>query len=275
MQGGAMRGLFTAGVMDVLMENGIDFDGAIGVSAGAVFGVNFKSKQIDRVHRYISKYASDYRFGSLKSWIKSGNIYDVKFCYYDLPFVLDKFDTETFTNNPMEFYVGCSDVETGLPVYQKLYDGGQRDLKYMLASASMPIVSKIVEVDGKKLLDGGVTDSVPIKFFESLGYDKNLIVLTRPIDYIDEPDKVNFLMPLLYPKKFADAARTHHEVFNKTIEYINEGEKEGKYVVIRPEFPLPVGSIEKDISKLEEVYQHGRMVASKKLEEIKNYFNEK
>ena len=148
MEGGAMRGMFTCGVIDVLMENGARFDGAAGISAGAVFGCNFKSRQIGRAIRYNKKYCADPRFCSFRSLIKTGDMYGADFCYRELPDLLDPFDRETFRTDPMEFYVGATDVSTGKCVYHKCVDGGHTDIQWMRASASMPLVSRPVSVDG-------------------------------------------------------------------------------------------------------------------------------
>ena len=183
MEGGAMRGLFTAGVIDVMMEEEIEFDGAIGVSAGAAFGCNYKSKQIGRALRYNINYCKDKRYCSMKSLITTGNLYGAEFCYHELPDKLDIFDCETFENNPMEFYLVCTDVLTGKPVYKKCEKADYDCLEWMRASASMPLASKVVEIDGYKMLDGGVSDSVPLKYFESIGYDRNIVILTQPKSY--------------------------------------------------------------------------------------------
>ena len=161
LEGGAMRGLYTAGILDVLMEEKIQVDGVIGVSAGAVFGCNYKS-------------CGDKRYGTLHSLLKTGDIYDVDLCYHQIPEILDPFDNEAFAKNPAEFFVVCTDVETGKAVYHKCTDCGRDDLKWMQASASMPLVSKVVEIDGYKLLDGGVADSIPIMWFRRQGYKKDL-----------------------------------------------------------------------------------------------------
>ena len=161
LEGGAMRGLYTAGILDVLMEEKIQVDGVIGVSAGAVFGCNYKSGQIGRTLRYNMKFCGDKRYGTLHSLLKTGDIYDVDLCYHQIPEILDPFDNEAFAKNPAEFFVVCTDVETGKAVYHKCTDCGRDDLKWMQASASMPLVSKVVEIDGYKLLDGGVADSIP------------------------------------------------------------------------------------------------------------------
>ena len=183
LEGGAMRGMFTAGVIDVMMENGIEFDGAIGVSAGAAFGCNYKSRQIGRAIRYNMRFCNDPRYCGLRTLLKTGDLYSKDFCYKEVPLKHDIFDFETFRNNPMEFYVVCTDVETGKPVYKKCDNFDNNNFEWIRASASMPIVSNIVEIDGTKLLDGGVADSIPIRYFESIGYDKNVVILTQPRGY--------------------------------------------------------------------------------------------
>lgn len=273
MEGGAMRGLFTAGVTDVMMENGIEFDGAIGVSAGAAFGCNFKSGQIGRVLRYNVNYCRDKRYCSLRSLIKTGNLYGAEFCYHELPDKLDIFDVDAFNNSKMEFYAVCTDVETGGAVYKKCEKADYDCLEWIRASASMPLVSKIVEIDGYKLLDGGFADSVPLKYFEGIGYDKNVVILTQPKDYIK---KKNSLMPIMkiafgkYPE-FIKTIETRHIMYNETLEYIAEKEKNGEILAIRHKTALGVGKTEKNPEKLKATYELGREEAARRLEDIKNF----
>ena len=186
MEGGGMRGLFTAGVIDVFMENGIEFDGAAGVSAGAAFGCNIKSRQPGRVLRYNMAYCKDSRFCSMRSLLKTGDMFGAEFCYHTLPYELDLFDTEVYDTNPMEFHVVCTDVETGLPVYKNCMKADHIAMEWFRASASMPLVSRVVEVDGYKMLDGGIADSIPIAYFKSIGYDRNVVILTQPKEYRKE-----------------------------------------------------------------------------------------
>lgn len=268
MEGGAMRGMFTAGVIDVFMENNIDFDGAIGVSAGATFGCNIKSKQIGRCIRYNCKYARDKRFGSFWSWLKSGDLFDVQFCYHDIPTKLDVFDTKTFIENPMEFYVVATDIETGKPVYRKLYDGLGEDLEWIRASASIPIVSRIVEINGQKLLDGGISDSVPLSYFEKIGYEKNVVILTQPDSYRKKKNKMTPICRLMYQKypNFVHTFATRHLGYNRNIDYIRKQERMKKAFVIRPEQKLDVESAEKDPIKLKKVYEQGRRAAQKAID---------
>ena len=271
MEGGAMRGMFTAGVIDTFLENDITFDGAIGVSAGATFGCNLKSKQIGRAIRYNCEYCNDDRYGSFKSWLKTGDVFDVDFCYRELPFELDVFDTSTFTKNPMEFYVVGSNVETGKAEYFKCYDGLGHDLKWIRASASIPILSRIVNVDGYKLLDGGISDSIPLKYFESIGFDRNVVILTQPSFYRKKKNKLTPLCALMYRHypNFVKAFAERHIMYNDTVEYVQKKEKTGEIFVIRPDDKLDVSSMENDPNKLKAVYELGRTAGMKAIKERK------
>ncbi len=273
LEGGAMRGMFTAGVIDVLMENGIIFDGAIGVSAGAAFGVNYKTKQIGRVIRYNTQFCKDKRYCSVRSLLKTGDLYNADFAYGEVPLKYDPFDFDTYNSDPMEFYVVCTDIEKGEPVYHR-YDGwDDHGFDWIKASASMPLVSRTVDIDGKKLLDGGISDSIPIKYFENIGYDRNIVVLTQPRDYVKSKNKILPLIKMKYRKypKMAELMADRHNAYNNTISYITEREEKGELFVIRPDEALPVGRVEKDPEKLRAVYQIGRDVAEKQLDDVKRF----
>lgn len=273
LEGGAMRGLFTAGVMDVLMENRIDFDGAIGVSAGAAFGVNYKSKQIGRVLRYNKKYVRDKRYCGFRVLLKTGDIYSAKFCYDEIPNKLDIFDFDTYENNTMEFYTVLTDIETGEAVYHKYEGRSDHGFDWVRASASMPLVSKIVEIDGHKYLDGGVADSIPVKHFECLGYNRNVAILTQSDSYVKQRNKLIPLAKIKYKKypKLVETMANRHLVYNDTLTYVKNKEQAGDLFVIRPEKKLPVSRVEKDPQKLELAYQIGRETALKRLDELIEY----
>ncbi len=275
MEGGAMRGMYTAGVTDVFMENGITFDGAIGVSAGAVFGCNYKSNQPGRVIRYNKKYCNDKRYASFRSLVTTGNLYNVEFAYELLPTKLDPFDEETYENSPMEFYVVATDVVTGKPVYHKCDTGKGKDVDWMRASASMPLASKLVEIDGFKLSDGGTADSIPIKYFEGLGYDRNVIILTQPKGFVKTKNKFLPIIRRVFKKypEFIAALEKRHDKYNETIAYIEKREKEGNTFVIRPSEALNIGAREKDESELERVYQIGRADALKIVDNVKEFLS--
>lgn len=273
LEGGAMRGMFTAGILDVFMENDIDFDGAVGVSAGAVFGCNYKSKQIGRSIRYNKKYCTDDRYVSLKSWITTGDLYGAEFSYHTLPQELDIFDTDTFSKSPMDFYVVCTDMLTGRAVYHKCTDGGENDIQWMRASASLPFAARPVELAGRVLSDGGTSDSIPVKFMEYKGYDKLVVILTRPKGYVKHQTR---MMPVMnkvlrkYPKFLSTMSRRYIK-YNKTLEYIEQQERLGRLFVIRPDADLAIGKVCRKPDELERVYQIGQEKGLSELERIKKY----
>lgn len=273
MEGGAMRGMFTAGVIDVLMEAGVSFDGAIGVSAGAVFGCNYKSRQIGRVIRYNKAYCQDPRYVSFRSLLKTGDIYGEQFCYHELPDRLDPFDVKTYAENPMNFYVVCTDADTGKAVYHNCLKGDAEDIQWMRASASMPALSRFVKLDSYSLSDGGTADSIPVRFFESIGYDRNVVILTQPEGYVKKPNQLLPLLRILLWKNPAliHALENRHERYNETLAYIREQERSGNLLVIRPEAPLNIGAVERHPEELERVYQIGRKEGEKRLREVKKF----
>ena len=274
MEGGALRGMFTCGVIDVFLEENIVFDGAAGISAGAAFGCNFKSRQIGRAIRYNKKYRSDPRYCSVRSWVKTGDLFGVEFCYHELPDRLDPFDRETFRNNPMEFYVGATDVETGHAVFHKCSDGGAADIEWMRASASMPVVSRPVQIGKYTLLDGGIVDPVPFRYMENRGYDRNVIILTQPLGY-RKPKSSPAMQTLLkkYPA-VAKAMAVRHIRYNQQMDEIRERELAGKVLVIRPPQALGISRTEKDPAELERVYQTGRAEGKKQLERVRKFLED-
>lgn len=273
LEGGAMRGLFTCGVLDVLMEQNIEVDGAVGVSAGACFGCNIKSRQPGRALRYNLKYGRDKRYCSLQSFLKTGDLYNADFCYRQIPQVLDPFDYKALAANPMEFHMVVTSAETGKPAYVKLTDGLGKELEWMRASASMPLVSNMVEIDGHKYMDGGISDSIPLRYFESVGYNRNIVILTQPRDYVKEKNPLVWLMRLVYRKypKFVDAVAARHEMYNEETRYVFEQEKLGKVLVLCPDESLGISRTESDPAKLQGVYDRGRNLALKNLDAIRAF----
>ena len=274
LEGGAMRGLFTSGILDVMMETGIEPDGLIGVSAGAAFGCNYKSRQPGRAIRYNKRYARDKRYCSWQSWLKTGDLYNAEFGYHIIPKIYDVFDDKAFEQNPMEFYAVCTDVETGLPVYKKLEESTHLTYDWIRASASMPLASKVVELEGMKVLDGGVADSIPLKFFESIGYDRNVVILTQPEGYVKEHNR---LMPLMrialkkYPKMI-EALDQRHIMYNRQLEYVRQAEQEGRCIVIRPDAKLPIGHISHDPEEMQRVYELGRDTGLRNIDRLKEFY---
>lgn len=273
LEGGAMRGLFTAGVIDVLMENGVAFDGAVGVSAGAAFGCNYKSGQPRRVIRYNTRFCRDKRYCSVRSLIKTGDMFGADFCYHEIPEKLDIFDFETYKSSPMEFYVVCTDVTTGKPVYHRCDTMDRHELEWLRASASMPMAAKIVSIDGCDMLDGGISDSVPLKFMEDSGYDRNVVVLTQPRDYTKEKNKLMPLLKSVY-RKYPELLKTmenRHKMYNSELNYVRRAEHEKRAIVIAPEMKLPIGRVEHDPDVLREVYRLGRKAGVRNLAQVQKF----
>ena len=273
MEGGGMRGLYTAGVIDVLLENEITFDAAIGVSAGAAFGCNFKSKQHGRPLRYNLNYCKDPRYNSIRSLIKTGDLFGAEFCYKTLPFELDIWDQETYQNNPMDFYVVCSDIESGKPVYIKCNNGDEKDIQWIRASSSLPLVSRVVEIDGGKYLDGGIADSIPIEAFEKMGYRHNLVILTQPAGYVKGKNPTIPLLKLKMGKypNFIKTMAERHIVYNHQLQAVAEAKAKGRAFVIQPSKPLEVGRADKNPKNLQAAYDLGRADALSKITELKEF----
>ncbi len=269
LEGGGFRGIYTAGVLDVFLDHGISFDGVIGVSAGAVHGCSFLSSQKGRSINYYIKYCNDPRFMSFKSFLKTGDVVGVEFAYHELPEKLVPYDYDAFDKCKIPFYVVATNLETGKAEYIKMNDMLE-DIDYLRASATLPYLSRIVELDGKKYLDGGCADSVPIDAFREMGYTKNVVILTRPASYIKKKE-LRFLPKLIYRKypEFVSVLANRHEVYNRTAARIAELEKRGEIFVIRPENPLDIGRMEHDPEKVKSAYDAGVRSAENCVEELK------
>lgn len=273
LEGGAMRGMYTAGVLDIFMDNNIQIDGIIGVSAGALFGVNYLSKQRERSLRYSKRFLNDERYISLKSWITTGNLINKDFAFYDVPFIYDVFDNETFKQSPAWFYVTLTNVETGKAEYVKITDPFEQ-MEYFRATSALPYVSKMVEIEGNKYLDGGISDSIPLEKCRQLGFDKIIVVLTRPFEY--RKTKINgILRRLVYRKypKFIEVLANRYQNYNECVEKVVEAEKQGEIFVFRPSKTLPIKRIEKDLNKVQAMYDLGIEDAQRDMEALKAYLS--
>ncbi len=210
------------------------------------------------------------------SLIKTGDMYGADFCYHKLPEELDIFDNDAFEKSPMEFYVVCTDVLSGKPVYKKCDSLRGDNLQWIRASASLPLVSRIVEVDGKKMLDGGMSDAIPLKYFEDLGYEKNIVIMTRPEGYKKSKSKMSKVLDMLfrnYPG-IVKAMGNRYEMYNSAVSFAEKREKEGKALVLRPKEALPVKRTSKDAALLQKTYDIGRAMAIEKLSEIKAFLDD-
>lgn len=271
LEGGAMRGMFTAGVLDVFMEQGIRVDGVIGVSAGALFGVNYLSGQKGRVIRYNKRFNGDWKYMGLLPLLTEGNIVSTKYAYEEVPRRLDPFDEETYGKSEIPFYAVVTNVETGDPEYIQVTDVFEQ-MDVLRASGSMPFVSKPVEIDGKKYLDGGISDSIPYRWFRDQGYDKLIVVLTRDIGYRKQPFSKLAAKRLRkkYPKIEKKMLLRHYNYNTSAVE-LKKLEREGEAFIIRPSAPIRINKIEKDPEKLQEVYDLGRNDALAAMENLKKY----
>ena len=269
LEGGAMRGMYTAGVLDVFLDNEMKFDGIIGVSAGVLFGVNYLSKQRGRVIRYNKKFIKDKRYMGFWSLLTTGNIINKDFSFYEVPQKLDVFDNETFMKSDIDFFATVTNVETGEPEYIKLNDLFAQ-MEVLRATSAMPYVSQIVELENGKYLDGGVSDSIPVEKCKEMGNDKIIVILTRPLDYRKKKPK-EFIAKTYYRKypKFAKTLNNRYKMYNDTVEKIIELENKKEIFVIRPSKTLKIKRIEKDAEKLQEMYDLGLEDGQKALEDLK------
>lgn len=271
LEGGGVRGIYTAGVLDVFMEHGLVFDGVVGVSAGAIHGCSFLSNQNGRSIRYYKKYCKNPRFMSMKSWLKTGNVVETEFCYHELPEVLDPYDYEAFNKSTSKFYVVCTNIETGKAEYIRVKDM-KGEIDCLRASASLPYLSRIVEINGKKYLDGGCADSIPVKAFCKMGYDKNIVVRTRHAEYRKSKEQPT-LAKIVYRKypEFVKTLLQRHEMYNETLAEIAKMEQDGSVFVIQPKVPLDIGRLEGDPEKIQRVYDMGRADAAECMDRLINW----
>ena len=273
LEGGALRGIYTAGVLDVLLKSNIKVDKIIGVSAGALFGVNYKSNQPGRALRYNKKYCNNKNYMSYYSFFTTGNIVNREFCFDKLVNELDPFDYETYSNNNIDFYATVTNLETGKAEYHLIKDiRNEKDSEYLRASGSMPFVSRIVEVDGKKYLDGAIADSIPVDKMLTMSVDKIIVVPTRPIDF-RRRKKTAIFNKLKYKKypNFVDKLSNRYKMYNEEVERIIDLENQGKVFVIRPSRFVNIKRLEKNPEIIQEMYDLGVSDTKSKLKELKKY----
>ncbi len=273
LEGGAMRGMYTAGVLDRLWENGVWADGIVGVSAGALFGVNYLSGQAGRVIRYNKRFNADPDYLGLRPLLREGNLISTQYAYHDVPRKLDVFDDDAFRASGVPFYAVVTDLASGLPEYiriESVFD--QMDV--LRASGSLPFCSQPVSIGGRQYLDGGVSDSIPFEWMRRQGYDKLVVVLTRDESYRKKP-MPRWLSPLVYRGHPAFRAQlaSRHCAYNAAIDRLKEWEQSGRAFVLRPSRPIRIGRLEKDPDKLQSVYDLGLEDAKHQLARLKAYLN--
>jgi len=273
LEGGGMRGMYTCGILDVLMENRIYLDGMVGVSAGIAFGCNYKSRQIGRALRYNVRFAHDKRYSGMMSLLKTGNYYNAYFAYKLVPTHYDVFDYNVFEDSPMECYAVCFDVKSGEGVYHRLDHVNDDFFEWIRASASMPVVAQPVEVGGRLLLDGGLADSIPLEFMMSKGYQRNVVILTREEGFRKTAEHGMWLMKPMLRKwpKVIEALRHRPAHYNQQLQVVREQERLGNAFVFRPLKPLNVSRTTHDSKEMNRVYQQGREEALQRLDELKKF----
>lgn len=273
LEGGAKRGIYTAGVLDVFLENSIMPDAVFGVSAGAIHGCSYVAGQKERSIRYNLKYGNDPRFMSLKNWLKTGNVVDTDFCYHELPDKLDPFDHDAFEKSAAKFYAVCSNLETGKAEYILCQSLRGEKIDYLRASASLPFLSKIVEINGKKLLDGGICDSIPLRAAQGLGYGRNVVILTRPEGYRKKPAHNGWLAKLVYRRypAFAKAINQRYLMYNRELDDVFAQQRIGQTLVLQPSKLIKIGKMESDLGIVRQMYELGRRDALARLTEIKSF----
>ncbi len=275
LEGGAMRGMYTAGVLDELMENRIKIDGVIGVSAGALFGVNLLSGQEGRVIRYNKRFNHDKNYMGILPFLKEGNFVSTEYAYDIVPKQLDVFDEEAYKKaaETIPFYAVVSEVENGRPYYVRIRSVF-RQMDVLRASASMPFVSRPVRIGDLHYLDGGITDSIPFRWMASNGYDRLIVVLTRDLSYRKKPMSPKLIRAFYrkYPE-LEERLVQRHEVYNESADALKEWEKDGRAFVLRPSWPLCISRTETDPSKLQEVYEIGLADAEAQMDLLRSYTN--
>ena len=272
-EGGGLRGSYSGGILDILADKEIKFGGAVGTSAGAIHLCSFLSGQIGRNFRVDTIHSKSPRYMSLRNLLFTGDYFAFDYCYKQIPYKIDPFEFDKFTEQcqKTEFHVCITDVETGLAEYPRITDYRNEDeMNYIRASASMPILSKIVEIHGKKFLDGGVADSIPFEQMFKKGFERAVVILPRPLGY---RKKINKALPLVklayrhYPK-FVEAVATRHIRYNQALDKLAQLEAEGKVFIFRPSRLIKISDIESNKKKIANLYELGKEDAHTKMPEL-------
>ncbi|WP_270479343.1 MULTISPECIES: patatin-like phospholipase family protein [Collinsella] len=275
LEGGSFRCQFTAGVLDVFMENGVEVSACYGVSAGALSGLNYKSRQIGRANRVNLAFCNDSRYMGAKSFATSGSVVGYDFLLNDIQDRLDPFDNDAFEKNPMSLYAVATDVVFGTPAYLPV-ENAVLDVDALRATTSLPLMTQPVEMGDAIYLDGGVADSVPVEHaLEDAGFDRAIVVLTQDRTYKKGP--YEFLAAAharyaAYPY-LLEALENRHERYNEQREHIWEYERQGRALVIAPPQPVEVGHIEHDPAKLLALYIQGRQEGKRRLDEVRAFIS--
>ena len=274
-EGGGMRGVYTAGVLDYFMEKNLYFDDCYGVSAGACHISSYVSKQIGRSIKVTLDYINDKRYCSVNSLIKTGDMFGVEMLYDLIPNKLELYDYDTFNKFKGNFYSVVTNCKTGKAEYIKIKDM-KKDIIAVRASSSLPLLARIVEINGEKYLDGGITDSIPIKKSIEDNHRKNVVILTRDKTYRKKKSSFLPIFKLKYRKypNLVNAIENRYKMYNNTLDFIEEKVKTGEVFVIQPKEPVNISRVEKDKTKLKELYDKGYNDAKKCYEDLIKFINE-
>ena len=271
-EGGGMRGVYSSGVLDFFIEKDLFFENNYGVSAGACHLCSYLSKQYKRAFRVNVDYLNDKRYCSVHSLLKTGNLFGAEMLYDIIPNELDLFDYDTYNKNESNFYVVITDINTGKPEYVKIGDL-KKDIIYVRASSSLPLLAQNVKINDKEYLDGGISDSIPIKKSIADGNKKNVVILTRDNTYRKGKNSLMPIIKLKYKKypNFVKSMADRYIVYNEILDFIKELEDNGDVFVIRPKKPVNIGRTEKNREKLEALYNDGYNDAKDCYEELLKY----
>lgn len=271
-EGGGMRGVYSSGVLDFFIEKDLFFENNYGVSAGACHLCSYLAKQYKRAFRVNVDYLNDKRYCSVHSLLKTGNLFGAEMLYDIIPNELDLFDYDTYNKNESNFYVVITDINTGKPEYVKIGDL-KKDIIYVRASSSLPLLAQNVKINDKEYLDGGISDSIPIKKSIADGNKKNVVILTRDSTYRKGKNSLMPIIKLKYKKypNFVKSMADRYIVYNEILDFIKELENNGDVFVIRPKKPVNIGRTEKNREKLEELYNDGYNDAKDCYEELLKY----
>ena len=271
-EGGGMRGVYSSGVLDFFFFIDLFFENNYGVSAGACHLCSYLAKQYKRAFRVNVDYLNDKRYCSVHSLLKTGNLFGAEMLYDIIPNELDLFDYDTYNKNESNFYVVITDINTGKPEYVKIGDL-KKDIIYVRASSSLPLLAQNVKINDKEYLDGGISDSIPIKKSIADGNKKNVVILTRDSTYRKGKNSLMPIIKLKYKKypNFVKSMADRYIVYNEILDFIKELEDNGDVFVIRPKKPVNIGRTEKNREKLEALYNDGYNDAKDCYEELLKY----
>ncbi|MGE5628025.1 MAG: patatin-like phospholipase family protein [Solirubrobacterales bacterium] len=275
LEGGGMRGLYTCGILEYFMEKNLYFKYIIGVSAGACNAVSYISKQRGRNLKINIDYCNNWRYMSIRNFLFKGSYIGMDFLFDEIPNKQVKFDYDTFYNSDCNLLVGVTDCKTGEALYFNKEDCNDK-FEALRATSSLPIICPIVKYKGYELLDGGISDSIPIVKSIKDGNKKNIIVLTRDKEYRKKPIEFKNLIKFKYRKypRLSEALVNRYKVYNDTLDYIEELEAKGEVLVIRPSSKITIGRLDRNPDNLKELFSKGYRDAELYYENIEKYINQ-